>query len=121
MATKTDIKINQKNDKMVKEHFKVKQPKNYRIILLNNDITAYEAVIDVLIVVFNKSQAEASQIMFHANNTGRSLIVAPVTKEIGEGKCKQAEDYCEHRENEIGNRYGRFMYYNELKFEVEED
>lgn len=121
MATKTDIKTNQKNDQKVKERFKVKQPKNYRIVLLNNDVTAFEAVVDVLRVIFNKNQAEASQIMFHAHNTGRALVEAPVTKEMGEGKCKQAEDYCKRREDEIGDRYGRPMYYNELKFEVEED
>lgn len=120
-SDKTGTKTNVKTNVVVKEKFKVKQPKHYRISLLNNDTTAFEAVVDVLRVIFNKNTQEASQMMMHAHLNGRALVEAPVTKEMGEAKVKQAEEYCQKREIEMGERYGRPYYYNHLRFEVEED
>lgn len=121
MSDKTGIKTTQKTGVVVREKFKVKLPKNYRIVLLNNDTTAFDAVVDVLRVIFNKNTQEASQMMMHAHINGRALVEAPVTKSIGEGKVKQAEDYCRQREIEVGEREGRPSFYNHLRFEVEED
>lgn len=119
MSQQTDTKVNIK--KTVKEKFKIKLPKNYRIVLLNNDITSFEAVVDVLKAIFSKNSTEAKAIMMHAHMNGRALVEAPVTKEIGEAKIKQAEDYCQKREIEADQFMGRPNYYTYLKFEVEED
>ena len=121
MSQKIGTKTIEKTGIVVKEKFKVKLPKNYRVVLLNNDTTAFEAVVDVLRVIFNKNNQEAQQIMMHAHMNGRAMVEAPVTIAIGEGKVKQAEEYCRQRETEMGERFVRPFYYNHLRFEVEED
>lgn len=117
---KTNTKI--KSDFKIKEKFEIKTPKNYKIVLLNNNTTAFEAVVDVLREVFSKNQAMSQMIMMKAHREGKALVEAPVSKEIGELKIKQAEEFCEKRERELGtNDWGRPYYYTHLKFEVEED
>jgi ATP-dependent Clp protease adaptor protein ClpS len=49
---------------------KLKRPNLYRVLLLNDDYTPMEFVILVLQDVFNKSRAEAEQIMWHVHQKG---------------------------------------------------
>lgn len=101
-----------------KEREQIATPKNYRVILLNNDMTDFDAVVDVLRHVFAIRQQEASQIMIYAHRNGQALVMIS-TKEICEQKVQEAHNYClanAHRE-----RGGRSMYYELLRFDVEED
>jgi ATP-dependent Clp protease adaptor protein ClpS len=50
-----------------------KEPALYKVILLNDDYTTMEFVIQVLESVFEKSPAEAYQIMMHVHTNGRGL------------------------------------------------
>lgn len=50
-----------------------KQPRLYKVLLLNDDYTTMEFVILVLEEVFQKSPAEAYQIMMHVHVNGRGL------------------------------------------------
>ena len=50
-----------------------KEPELYQVVLLNDDYTTMEFVVDVLESVFQKSTAEAFQIMMHVHTTGRGL------------------------------------------------
>ncbi|MCD7061183.1 ATP-dependent Clp protease adapter ClpS [Pelagibacterium xiamenense] len=49
---------------------KTKRPSLYRVLLLNDDYTPMEFVILILMEVFNKSQDDATQIMWHVHNQG---------------------------------------------------
>lgn len=118
---KTDTKTIKKTDQVVKEKFQVKLPKNYKVDLLNNDITAFEAVVDVLRAVFGKNKQEATQIMMHAHMNGQATVVLPVTKETGEILVDRAEEYCRQKDLEAPpGPGGRPNYYTELQFLVEE-
>jgi ATP-dependent Clp protease adaptor protein ClpS len=59
----------------VKERVQVqkKEPTLYKVVLLNDDYTTMEFVIDVLMSVFQKSAAEAYQIMMHVHVNGRGI------------------------------------------------
>ena len=48
-----------------------KEPKLYKVILLNDDYTTMEFVMHVLESIFSKSPAEAYRIMMHVHMNGR--------------------------------------------------
>ena len=50
-----------------------KEPSLFKVILLNDDYTTMEFVLQVLESVFEKSPAEAFQIMMHVHTNGRGL------------------------------------------------
>ena len=50
-----------------------KEPEMYQVILLNDDYTTMEFVVNVLETVFQKSPAEAFQVMMHVHTAGRGL------------------------------------------------
>jgi ATP-dependent Clp protease adaptor protein ClpS len=59
----------------VKEHLgtQKQEPTLYKVVLLNDDYTTMEFVIQVLEEVFRKSPAEAYQIMMHVHVNGRGI------------------------------------------------
>jgi ATP-dependent Clp protease adaptor protein ClpS len=50
-----------------------KEPQLYKVLLLNDDYTTMEFVVLVLEEVFQKSPAEAYQVMMHVHVHGRGL------------------------------------------------
>ena len=50
-----------------------KEPELYPVVLLNDDYTTMEFVVNVLESVFEKSPAEAFQIMMNVHRNGRGL------------------------------------------------
>jgi ATP-dependent Clp protease adaptor protein ClpS len=60
---------------VVKERVKTekKEPTLYKVVLLNDDYTTMEFVIQVLESVFQKSPAEAFRIMMHVHVNGRGI------------------------------------------------
>ena len=62
-------------DGEVKERVKTqkKEPTLYKVVLLNDDYTTMEFVVQVLESVFQKSPAEAYQVMMHVHVNGRGI------------------------------------------------
>ncbi len=62
-------------DGAVKERVRTgkKEPQQFKVLLLNDDYTTMEFVVHVLEEVFQKSPAEAYQIMMHVHVQGRGL------------------------------------------------
>jgi ATP-dependent Clp protease adaptor protein ClpS len=48
----------------------VKEPPMYRVILLNDDYTTMEFVVEILMFVFNKAPEEATRIMLNVHKRG---------------------------------------------------
>lgn len=81
------------SDKVIsKEDIKnlIKEPSMYRVILLNDDYTTMEFVINVLMVVFHKSITEATLIMLDVHKKGKG-IVGSYTYDIALTKINQVE------------------------------
>ena len=52
---------------------RTQEPKLFHVVLLNDDYTTMQFVMDVLESVFQKSPAEAYQIMMHVHVNGRGI------------------------------------------------
>ncbi len=70
---------------------KTKKPSLYKVLLLNDDYTTMEFVIQILESVFHKSSVEATQIMFHVHKNGSGLA-GVFTREIAETKIHVVQE-----------------------------
>ena len=82
-----------------KENTTVKfmKPKMYKVLLLNDDYTTMEFVVEVLIEVFHKSAADATQIMLDVHQKGKGIVGA-YTYDIASTKIAQVEQMAAKRD-----------------------
>jgi len=74
----------------------VEEPPMYRVMLLNDDYTTMEFVVEVLVYVFNKSPEEATRIMLNVHRRGVGVCgIYPY--EVAETKVNTVETLA--REN----------------------
>lgn len=78
-------------DSTVKEKIKIQPPKQFKVIILNDDYTPFDFVIEVIMNVFNKNHREAESIMARAHRSGKA-ICGIFPKEIADLKVEQIED-----------------------------
>ena len=68
---------------------KIEQPRLYKVVLLNDDYTPREFVVQVLKAVFRTTEDQAYRIMMTAHQRG-VCVVATFTRDIAESKAKEA-------------------------------
>jgi ATP-dependent Clp protease adaptor protein ClpS len=68
-----------------KEKIRTKHPKQYKVILLNDDYTTMDFVVAILESIFKKTPAEAVQIMLQVHKDGRG-VCGIYSKQIAEAK-----------------------------------
>jgi len=56
-----------------KDEVKIKKPKNYKVVMYNDDYTTMEFVINILVNVFNKKLVEAEKIMIDVHKRGKGI------------------------------------------------
>lgn len=78
-----DIKIDEKTRKTIKE------PIRYKVVMLNDDSTPMEWVIDILKLIFSHSNETAKTLTLQIHNEG-SGIAGIYTYEIAEQKTVEA-------------------------------
>ncbi|MDR2182189.1 MAG: ATP-dependent Clp protease adapter ClpS [Treponema sp.] len=57
-----------------KRREKIREPEEYRVILLNDDYTTMEFVVTVLMVVFHKKEEDAVRIMLDVHQKGKGIV-----------------------------------------------
>lgn len=90
MSTIADVKIDEKIKQIIKE------PGKYKVILLNDDATPMEWVIDVLCIIFKHSKETAEKITLTVHNEG-SGVAGVYTYEIAEQKAIEAVNASRER------------------------
>ena len=56
-----------------KDKVNIKKPKNYKVVMYNDDYTSMEFVINILVSVFNKKLMEAEKIMLDVHEKGKGV------------------------------------------------
>ena len=67
---------------------KVKQPPLYRVVLLNDDFTPMEFVVDILESIFGMERTRATQVMLEVHTKGKG-VCGVFNFEIAETKVAQ--------------------------------
>ncbi|MDL2216765.1 ATP-dependent Clp protease adaptor ClpS [Desulfovibrio sp. OttesenSCG-928-M14] len=66
----------------------VREPRNYRVFLHNDDYTTMEFVVEILVSIFHKSPDEATLVMLAIHENGIGLC-GVYTEEVAETKVAQ--------------------------------
>lgn len=70
---------------------KTEKPRQYAVVLHNDDYTTMQFVVDVLEGIFHKSPAEAHRIMMHVHTRGHG-VCGHYTHDVAETKVVQVHD-----------------------------
>jgi ATP-dependent Clp protease adaptor protein ClpS len=79
---------------------KTKKPSMYRVLLLNDDYTPMEFVVEILEVVFKKSRDDAVMIMLHVHQHGVG-VCGIFTYEVAETKVAQVLDAARRNQHPL--------------------
>ncbi len=72
---------------------KIKPPKKYQVVLLNDDYTPMEFVVDVLQRFFDMDEMKANAIMLAVHHDGKG-VCGVYSREVGEMKVQQVNSYA---------------------------
>lgn len=75
------------------ERAKTKPPRMFKVILLNDDYTTMEFVIEVLLRFFGFNLERAQQIMLKVHNEG-SAVCGVYSRDVAESKINQVMDFA---------------------------
>ncbi len=78
------------------------RPPLWKVILLNDDYTPREFVVEVLKAVFRMNESEAYRVMITAHQRG-ACVIAVFTKDVADTKAKEA--------TELGKQAGFPLYF----------
>jgi ATP-dependent Clp protease adaptor protein ClpS len=85
---------------------KTQRPPLWKVILLNDDFTPREFVVQVLKAVFRLNEAQAYKVMMTAHQKG-ACVIAIYTRDVAETKAKEA--------TELGRAKGYPLYFTTEK------
>ena len=79
---------------------KTKKPSMFRVLILNDDYTPMEFVIEVLEKFFQKSREESTQIMLHVHQRGVG-VCGVYAYDVAETKAMQVMNYARKYEHPL--------------------
>jgi len=92
--SKFDSETEESVDSKTETDREVQEPPMYRVMLLNDDYTTMEFVIEVLVYVFQKSAEEATRIMLNVHRSGVGICgIYPY--EVAETKVNTVESLAQ--------------------------
>lgn len=79
---------------------KLKRPPLYKVVLLNDDYTPMDFVVEVLQRFFRMDRTKATQIMLHVHTRGKG-VCGVYSYEIAETKAAQVNDYSRQHQHPL--------------------
>jgi len=83
-----------------RERSKSKPPSMYKVVLLNDDFTTMDFVIEVLETFFAMSRERATQVMLKVHREG-SAVCGVYPKDVAETKVAQVKAFAQHHEHPL--------------------
>jgi ATP-dependent Clp protease adaptor protein ClpS len=78
----------------------LKQPPLYRVVLLNDDYTPMEFVVEVLETFFSMDRSRATQVMLHVHTRGKG-VCGVFSRDIAETKVEQVNRYSQQHQHPL--------------------
>lgn len=78
----------------------LKRPPLYKVILLNDDYTPMEFVVEVLEMFFRMNREQATQVMLTVHTQGKG-VCGVYTKDIAETKAAQVNQYARDHQHPL--------------------
>lgn len=79
---------------------KLKEPPMYKVVMLNDDYTPMEFVVEVLQMFFNMNREKATQVMLAVHTTGKATCgIFP--RDIAETKSAQVNQYAQDHQHPL--------------------
>ena len=79
---------------------KLKRPPLYKVVLINDDYTPMDFVVDVLRSYFSMNAEKATQVMLKVHTEGKG-VCGVFSKDIAETKAAQVNDYAKECEQPL--------------------
>ncbi len=79
---------------------KLKRPPMYKVVLMNDDYTPMEFVVEVLEVFFGMNREKATQVMLAVHTTGKATC-GIFTRDIAETKSAQVNQYSQENQHPL--------------------
>jgi ATP-dependent Clp protease adaptor protein ClpS len=98
----TDQPDHKLNDELVVQEArpKLKKPPLYKVMLLNDDFTPMDFVVQVLIAFFGMDEEKATQVMLHVHTRGVG-ICGVFSRDVAETKVRQVTDYARKHQHPL--------------------
>lgn len=99
MSDQPDSKL---NDEIVVQESrpKLKKPPLYKVMLLNDDFTPMDFVVQVLISFFGMDEEKATQVMLHVHTRGVG-ICGVFSRDVAETKVRLVTDYARKHQHPL--------------------
>jgi ATP-dependent Clp protease adaptor protein ClpS len=79
---------------------KLKRPPLYKVILLNDDFTPMDFVVEVLKTFFGMNEEKATQVMLHVHTRGIG-VCGVFSKDVAETKVRLVNDYSRQHQHPL--------------------
>jgi len=79
---------------------KLRRPSLYKVVLLNDDYTPMEFVVEVLEVFFGMNREQATNIMLTVHTQGKA-VCGVFTRDIAETKAAQVNEFAKESEHPL--------------------
>jgi ATP-dependent Clp protease adaptor protein ClpS len=78
----------------------VSEPKRYMVILVNDDFTPMEFVVEILRLFFNLNEEQATRVMLNVHTKGKG-VCGTFSKDIAETKVVMVNDFAQESEHPL--------------------
>ena len=78
----------------------LKEPRKYKVVLLNDDYTPMEFVVDILKYFFHLNEVTATQVMLQVHLQGRG-VCGTFTRDIAETKVVLVNEYARNSQHPL--------------------
>jgi len=68
------VKDKGETELLIRDEEELKEPEDYVVVLLNDDFTTRDFVVEILMLIFHKNHEEATSIMLNVHHKGRGVV-----------------------------------------------